>query len=76
MSKELEKRNRKKIGEDLRKIREQQGWTTEQVGLMAGVKAVTVEKVEAGVFDVKMDIITNICACLGYVIAFEPIKEG
>ena len=38
MSKELEKRNRKKIGEDLRKIREQQGWTTEQVGLMAGVK--------------------------------------
>lgn len=74
MANELEKKNRKRIGEDLRRIREQQGWSTEQVGMMAGVKGVTVEKVEAGVFDVKMDIITNIASCLGYVIAFEPIR--
>ena len=74
MGKELEKENRKRIGKELRAIRELQGWSTDQVGMMAGVKGVTVEKVEAGVFDVKMDIITNIASCLGYVIAFEPIR--
>ena len=75
MSKELEKENRKRIGKELRAIRELQGWSTDQVGMMAGVKGVTVEKVEAGVFDVKMDIITNIASCLGYVIALKPMSE-
>ena len=75
MSKELEKENRKRIGMELKAIRELQGWSTDQVGMMAGVKGVTVEKVEAGMFDVKMDIVTNITSCLGYVIAFEPMSE-
>lgn len=75
MSKELEKENRKRIGKELRAIRELQGWSTDQVGMMAGVKGVTVEKVEAGVFDVKMDIVTNIASCLGYVIALKAMSE-
>ena len=75
MSKELEKENRKRIGKELRAIRELQGWSTDQVGMMAGVKGVTVEKVEAGVFDVKMDIVTNIACCLGYVIALKAMSE-
>lgn len=75
MSKELEKENRKRIGMELKAIRELQGWSTDQVGMMAGVKGVTVEKVEAGVFDVKMDIITNIASCLGYVIALKAMSE-
>lgn len=75
MSKELEKENRKRIGKELRAIRELQGWSTDQVGMMAGVKGVTVEKVEAGMFDVKMDIITNIASCLGYVIALKAMSE-
>lgn len=75
MAKELEKENRKRIGKELRAIRELQGWSTDQVGMMAGVKGVTVEKVEAGVFDVKMDIITNIASCLGYVIALKVMSE-
>lgn len=75
MSKELEKENRKRIGKELRAIRELQGWSTDQVGMMAGVKGVTVEKVEAGMFDVKMDIVTNIASCLGYVIALKAMSE-
>ena len=75
MANELEKENRKRIGRELKEIREQQGWSTDQVGMMAGVKGVTVEKVEAGMFDVKMDIITNIASCLGYVIALKAMSE-
>lgn len=64
--------NRKKIGEHFREVREAQGWTTEQVALMADIKANTVEKIEAGVFNVPMDVLTRVADVLGYSLTIMP----
>lgn len=64
--------NRKKIGEHFREVREAQGWTTEQVALMADIKAATVEKIEAGVFNVPMDVLTRVADVLGYELRIMP----
>lgn len=64
--------NRKKIGEHFREVREAQGWTTEQVALMADIKAATVEKIEAGVFNVPMDVLTRVADVLGYQLMIMP----
>ena len=64
--------NRKKIGEHFREVREAQGWTTEQVALMADIKAATVEKIEDGVFNVPMDVLTRVADVLGYELRIMP----
>lgn len=64
--------NRKKIGEHFREVREAQGWTTEQVALMADIKAATVEKIEAGVFNVSMDVLSRVADVLGYSLTIMP----
>lgn len=64
--------NRKKIGEHFREVREAQGWTTEQVALMADIKATTVEKIEAGVFNVPMDVLTRVADVFGYELMIIP----
>lgn len=64
--------NRKKIGEHFREVREAQGWTTEQVALMADIKAATVEKIEAGVFNVPMDVLSRVADVLGYQLMIMP----
>lgn len=66
------KGNRKKIGEHFREVREAQGWTTEQVALMADIKAATVEKIEAGVFNVSMDVLSRVADVLGYSLTIMP----
>lgn len=64
--------NRKKIGEHFREVREAQGWTTEQVALMADIKAATVEKIEAGVFNVPMDVLSRVADVFGYELMIMP----
>lgn len=64
--------NRKKIGEHFREVREAQGWTTEQVALMADIKAATVEKIEDGVFNVPMDVLTRVADVFGYELMIMP----
>jgi transcriptional regulator with XRE-family HTH domain len=56
---------RYQIGTQLKQVRESQGWTIEQVAEMAEVKPVTIEKIEAGAFDVRLSIIGRVCEVLG-----------
>ena len=56
---------RKRIGTQFREQREQQGWTIEQVATMADVKVATIEKIEAGAFNVPLDIINKYAEVLG-----------
>lgn len=57
--------NRKKIGEQVRRIREEQGWTVDQLALMCDVKRQTVAKIEEGAFNVPIDVIGKVCDALG-----------
>ena len=57
--------NRKKIGEQVRRIREEQGWTVDQLAVMCDVKRQTVAKIEEGVFNVPIDFIGKVCDALG-----------
>ena len=59
------KSERKRIGTQFREQREQQGWTIEQVATMADVKVATIEKIEAGAFNVPLDIINKYAEVLG-----------
>lgn len=56
--------NRKKIGEQVRRIREEQGWTIDQLAVMCDVKRHTVAKIEEGVFNVPIDVIGKVCDAL------------
>lgn len=56
---------RKQIGKTLQSAREVQGWSVEQVAEMVGVKPSTIEKMEAGEFDVKLSQIGKVCDVLG-----------
>lgn len=58
-------RNRVQVGLQFRAQREAQGWSVEQVAAMADVKPATVEKVEVGVFNVPMDVLTRVADVLG-----------
>ena len=66
MKEELEIKNeqRKRIGEQFRRVREEQGWSVGQVAMMADVKDATVEKIEAGAFNVPLDILTRVADVL------------
>ena len=56
---------RKRIGTQFREQREQQGWTIKQVATMTSVKVATIEKIEAGAFNVPLDIINKYAEVLG-----------
>lgn len=60
-----ETRHRVELGKEFAAIREEQGWTVEQVALMADVKAATVEKIEAGAFNVPLDVMAKVADVLG-----------
>lgn len=57
--------DRKNIGEQVRRIREEQGWTIDQLAVMCDVKRQTVAKIEEGVFNVPIDVIGKVCDALG-----------
>lgn len=61
----MKEENRKKIGSQILDIRTEQGWTQEQLGEMCGVKAVTIDKIEQGRFNVSLDVIGKVCDVLG-----------
>ena len=75
MAKEIKTEQRKSIGRQFQQIRLEQGWSVEQVALMAGVTGKTVEKVEAGVFNVPLDVLARMADVLGSDIVIKP-KEG
>lgn len=57
---ETKKVHRKELGEQFKSLREEQGWSIEQVALMADVRESTIEKIEAGAFNVPMDILAKV----------------
>ncbi len=60
----MKETNRKELGEQVRKIREEQGWTVDQLAEMCDVKRQTVAKVEEGAFNVPIDVIGKVCDAL------------
>lgn len=63
---EIKNEQRQRIGKRLKEIRTEQGWSQEQVALMAGVTERTVEKVEQGAFNVPLDVLATLSDVLGY----------
>lgn len=56
--------NRISLGDQLRIVRESQGWTTEQVAKMADITEQNVRKIEDGRYNVPMDIIYRLADVL------------
>lgn len=62
---EIKTKHRIFMGKQLQAKREEQGWSVEQVAEMAEVKPVTIEKIEAGVFNVALDVLVKVANVLG-----------
>lgn len=56
---------RVQVGMMLKQARENEGWTAEQVAKMADVKPATIEKIEAGAFNVPFDVLSRVADVLG-----------
>lgn len=56
---------RRQVGIQFKMQRETQGWSVEQVATMADMKQQTVEKIEAGVFNVPIDVLSRLADVLG-----------
>ena len=61
----MKEENRKKLGEQVREVREEQGWTQEQLAAFVGVKEQTIAKIEEGLYNVSLDLIGTVCEALG-----------
>ncbi len=55
---------REALGKIIKEQREALGWSVEQIAQMADIKPVTVEKIEAGAFNVTFDIIARVADVL------------
>lgn len=75
MEKQELKEGRKRIGERFRLIREEYGWSVEQVATMADLKPATIEKIEAGVFNVPLDVLCRVADVLGSQLTVELNEE-
>ena len=75
MEKQELKEGRKRIGERFRQIREEYGWSVEQVATMADLKPATIEKIEAGVFNVPLDVLCRVADVLGSQLNVELNEE-
>lgn len=56
--------NRVNLGDQLRSVRESQGWSVEQVAKMADITECNVRKIEDGRYNVPMDIICRLADVL------------
>jgi transcriptional regulator with XRE-family HTH domain len=75
MEKQELKEGRKRIGERFRQIREEYGWSVEQVATMADLKPATIEKIEAAVFNVPLDVLCRVADVLGSQLTVELNEE-
>lgn len=75
MEKQELNEGRKRIGERFRQIREEYGWSVEQVATMADLKPATIEKIEAGVFNVPLDVLCRVADVLGSQLTVELNEE-
>lgn len=75
MEKQELKEGRKRIGERFRQIREEYGWSVGQVATIADLKPATIEKIEAGVFNVPLDVLCRVADVLGSQLTVELNEE-
>ena len=61
---EYTNKHREQLGRDFRETRTALGWSVEQVAQMAGVKPITIEKIETGKFNVSLDIMVRVADVL------------
>ena len=61
----MTKEGRKRLGKQFRSVRKAQGWDVSQVACMADVKESTIEKIEAGVFNVPLDVLAKVAEVFG-----------
>ena len=67
--------HRMMLGRRLREKREEEGWSIEQVAEMSGLKADTIRKVEEGVFNVPIDVVSRIADIYGCELVFQSKEE-
>ena len=75
MEKQELNEGRKRIGERFRQIREEYGWSVGQEATMADLKPATIEKIEAGVFNVPLDVLCRVADVLGSQLTVELNEE-
>ena len=56
---------RKAMGESIRAMRTDQGWTQKQLAEIAGITAANVRSIEAGKYAVNIDVLNKIAVALG-----------
>lgn len=64
--------NRVKAGEMIKRAREAKGVSIEDLSYITGLKARNLENIEAGRFDITIDILSNIGDALNFDITFTP----
>ena len=75
MEKQQVNKYRVQVGIQFRMQREAQGWSVEQVATMADVKPATIEKIEAGVFNVPLDVLAKVAEVIGCQICIKAMGE-
>ena len=61
---------RKAMGESIRAMRTAQGWTQEQLALIAGITTANVRSIEAGRYAVNLDVLNKIAEALSAELKF------
>ena len=74
MANEIITESRKRVGARLKQIREEYGWSVEQVATMACVRPATIEKIEAGVFNVPLDVLASVVGVLDSELVIKERK--
>lgn len=64
MEKEILNEKRKAMGERIREMRTDQGWTQEQIAEMAGITTSNLARIEAGRYAVSLDVLNKIAGAL------------
>lgn len=72
---EIKSLHRIALGRRLSRKRESEGWSREQVAEMSGLKVDTIRKVEEGVFNVPIDVVSRIADIYGCELTIKE-KDG
>lgn len=65
------KKERRRIGERLMQVRRELGWTREQVAMISGLAEATIQKVEEGVFNVPLDVLSAVADVYGLKVSIR-----
>lgn len=65
--------NRRRIGRQVRQLREEEGMTLVQLAELSGLRQTTIRKIEDGVFDIGIDELAAIAQALGGELNIEKL---